>query len=37
MADHSEEFPQYSDWMGIAVQACSITLNQFKSLIAEKA
>ncbi|MBW1668730.1 MAG: DUF1638 domain-containing protein [Deltaproteobacteria bacterium] len=37
MAEKPEEFLEYSDWMGIPIQAASITLNRFKSLLLEQA
>jgi hypothetical protein len=37
MAESPEEFLEYSDWMGIPIQPYTITLDRFKSLLAEKA
>jgi len=37
MAEKPEEFLEYSDWMGIPIQACSVTLDRFKSLLLEQA
>ena len=37
MAEHAEEFLEYSDWMGIPIQPCSVSLDRFKSLLAEQA
>jgi len=36
MAEKPEEFLEYSDWMGIPIQPCSITLDRFKSLLLEQ-
>ena len=33
MAEHPEEFLEYSDWMGIPIQPYPITLDRFKSLL----
>lgn len=35
MAEKPEEFLEYSDWMGIPIQPCSISLDRFKSLLLE--
>ena len=32
-----EEFLEYSDWMGIPIQAYPVTLDRFKSLLVEQA
>ena len=37
MADKPEEFLEYCDWMGIPMQAYPVTLDRFKSLLAEQA
>jgi hypothetical protein len=37
MADHPEEFLEYSDWMGIPIQPYPITLDRLKTLLAEQA
>ncbi len=37
MAEHPEEFLDYSDWMGIPIQAYPITLDRFKTLLSDKA
>ena len=37
MAEHPEDFLEYSDWMGIPIQPYSITLDRFKSLLSEQA
>jgi len=37
MAEHPEEFLEYSDWMGIPIQACPISLDRLKTLLAEQA
>ncbi len=37
MAEHPEEFLEYSDWMGIPIQGYPVTLDRFKSLLAEQA
>jgi len=37
MAEHPEDFLEYSDWMGIPIQPYPIALDRFKSLLAEKA
>lgn len=37
MAEHPEEFLEYSDWMGIPIQAYPVTLDRFKSLLLEQA
>ncbi len=37
MVEHPEEFLEYSDWMGVPIQAYPITLDRFKSLLLEKA
>ncbi|MBS3758808.1 MAG: DUF1638 domain-containing protein [Desulfobacterales bacterium] len=37
MAEHAEELLEYSDWMGIPIQPCPITLDRFKSLLTEQA
>ena len=36
MAEKPEEFLDYCDWMGIPMQAASISLDRFKSLLVEK-
>lgn len=37
MAEKPEEFLEYSDWMGIPIQPCPVSLERFKSLLAEQA
>lgn len=37
MAEKPEELLEYSDWMGIPIQPCPITLERFKSLLEEQA
>ncbi len=37
MAEHPEEFLEYSDWMGIPIQTCPISFDRFKSLLIEQA
>jgi hypothetical protein len=37
MAEKPEEFLEYSDWMGIPIQPYPISLDRFKSLLAEQA
>jgi hypothetical protein len=37
MADHPEEFLEYSDWMGIPIQPYAIPLHRLKTLLAEQA
>ena len=37
MAEHPEEFLEYSDWMGIPIIPYQVTLDRFKSLLAEQA
>ncbi len=37
MAEKPEDLLEYSDWMGIPIQPCPITLDRFKSLLTEKA
>ncbi len=37
MAEHPEEFLEYSDWMGIPIQPYPVTLDRFKSLLTEQA
>jgi len=37
MTDRPEEFLEYSDWMGIPIQAYTITLDRFKLLLSEQA
>ena len=34
---YPEEFLEYSDWMGIPIQAFPITLDRFKNLLSEQA
>jgi hypothetical protein len=36
MAEHPEEFLEYSDWMGIPIQPYSVSLDRFKSLLVEQ-
>jgi hypothetical protein len=35
--EHPEDFLEYSDWMGIPIQAYPVTLDRFKSLLLEQA
>jgi hypothetical protein len=37
MAEKPEEFLEYCDWMGIPMQAYPVSLDRFKSLLAEQA
>ena len=37
MAESPEEFLEYSDWMGIPIIPYPVTLNRFKSLLADQA
>lgn len=37
MADEPEKFLEYSDWMGIPIQPCPVSLDRFKKLITEQA
>jgi len=37
MAEHPEEFLDYSDWMGIPIQPYTVTLDRFKFLLSEQA
>jgi hypothetical protein len=37
MAEHPEEFLEYSDWMGIPIQGYPVTLDRFTSLLADQA
>jgi hypothetical protein len=37
MAEHPEDFLDYSDWMGIPIIPCPVTLDRFKTLLAEQA
>ena len=37
MAEKSEEFLEYCDWMGIPMQAYPVTLDRFKSLLVDQA
>lgn len=37
MAERPEEFLEYSDWMGIPIQAYPVTLDRFKSLLSDQA
>jgi hypothetical protein len=36
MAEHPEEFLEYSDWMGIPIQPYPVSLDRFKSLLLEQ-
>jgi hypothetical protein len=36
MAEHPEEFLEYSDWMGIPIQPYPVSLDRLKSLIVEQ-
>ncbi len=37
MAEKPEEFLEYCDWMGIPIQACPVTFDRFKALLADGA
>ncbi len=37
MTEKPEEFLEYSDWMGIPIQPCPVSLDRFKSLLMEQA
>ncbi|MBW2031405.1 MAG: DUF1638 domain-containing protein [Deltaproteobacteria bacterium] len=37
MAETPEDFLEYSDWMGIPIQGCPVTLDRFKSLLLDQA
>ena len=37
MAEHPEDFLDYSDWMGIPIIPYPVTLDRFKTLLAEQA
>ncbi len=37
MAEHPEDFLEYSDWMGIPIQGHPVTLDRFKDLLTEQA
>jgi hypothetical protein len=37
MAEHTEEFLEYSDWMGIPIIPYPVTLDRFKTLLTEQA
>ena len=37
MAEHPEQFLDYSDWMGIPIQGYAVNLDRFKSLLSEEA
>ncbi len=37
MAEHAEDLLEYSDWMGIPIMPCPVTLDRFKSLLIEQA
>jgi hypothetical protein len=37
MAERPEEFLEYSDWMGIPIQGYPVSLDRFKSLLADQA
>ena len=37
MAEHPEDFLDYSDWMGIPIIPCPVSLDRFKRLLAEQA
>jgi hypothetical protein len=36
MAEHPLEFLEYSDWMGVPIQPCSVSLDRFKALLIEQ-
>ena len=37
MAEHAEDFLEYSDWMGIPILPYAVTLDRFKTLLTEQA
>jgi hypothetical protein len=37
MTEQPEDLLEYSDWMGIPIQAYPVTLDRFKSLLLEQA
>jgi len=37
MAEKPEELLEYSDWMGIAIQPCPVTIDRLKALLTEQA
>jgi hypothetical protein len=37
MAEKPEEFLEYADWMGIPISPYPVTLDRFKSLLADRA
>jgi hypothetical protein len=37
MAERPEEFLEYSDWMGIPIQAYPVTLDRLKQLLLKQA
>jgi hypothetical protein len=37
MAEHPENFLDYADWMGIPITPYPVSLDRFKSLLAEQA
>lgn len=37
MSEEPEKFLEYSDWMGIPIQPCPVSLDRFKRLITEQA
>lgn len=37
MMEKPEEFLEYADWMGIPITPCPVTLDRFKSLLADQA
>lgn len=36
VAEHPEELLEYSDWMGIPIRDCSVSLDRFKALLLEQ-
>lgn len=36
MAEHPLEFLEYSDWMGVPIQPCRVSLDRFKALLIEQ-
>jgi cephalosporin hydroxylase len=37
MAEHTEAFLEYSDWMGIPIIPYPVTLDRFKALLTDQA
>jgi len=36
VAEHPEDLLEYSDWMGIPIQGCSVSFDRFKALLIEQ-